>query len=323
MTGLTVTRSSSANTRLWLAVAITVFFWASAFAAISVGLQSYSPGHLALLRFLSASGALLVYAVATRMRLPALHDLLAVLLGGFLGFTVYHVALNYGQLTVPAGTSSLLIATAPAMIALLATLFLGERLNRWGWGGIALSFAGVALIALGKERGFLTYAEINDHLPDEMVDAEQIEQFGVVQQLVDRPFHHIGLRRVEDVVLAGVDIDPHPGPVDQPPQLGETARELPLPVDGHHRMGSEGNRIGGDAEEADAVRDIPAQHQLQAIEICLDRGDKPLFRIGGQAKGPRGAARDAQIRTGVANLHAGRVAKRPLRTVWGSYRPSP
>ena len=32
-----------------------------------------------------------------------------------------------------------------------------------------------ALIALGKERGYLTYAEINDHLPDEMVDAEQIE----------------------------------------------------------------------------------------------------------------------------------------------------
>ncbi|MBL8513415.1 MAG: RNA polymerase sigma factor RpoD [Betaproteobacteria bacterium] len=30
------------------------------------------------------------------------------------------------------------------------------------------------LIALGKERGFLTYAEINDHLPD-VVDAEQIE----------------------------------------------------------------------------------------------------------------------------------------------------
>jgi len=31
------------------------------------------------------------------------------------------------------------------------------------------------LIALGKERGFLTYAEINDHLPDDMLDAEQIE----------------------------------------------------------------------------------------------------------------------------------------------------
>ncbi len=31
------------------------------------------------------------------------------------------------------------------------------------------------LIALGKDRGFLTYAEINDHLPDDVVDAEQIE----------------------------------------------------------------------------------------------------------------------------------------------------
>src|SRR3954467_7156901 len=31
------------------------------------------------------------------------------------------------------------------------------------------------LIKLGKERGFLTYAEITDHLPDDLVDAEQIE----------------------------------------------------------------------------------------------------------------------------------------------------
>ena len=31
------------------------------------------------------------------------------------------------------------------------------------------------LIKLGKERGYLTYAEINDHLPDDVVDAEQIE----------------------------------------------------------------------------------------------------------------------------------------------------
>ncbi len=31
------------------------------------------------------------------------------------------------------------------------------------------------LIALGKERGYLTFAEINDHLPEEVSDAEQIE----------------------------------------------------------------------------------------------------------------------------------------------------
>src|SRR5450631_2516398 len=31
------------------------------------------------------------------------------------------------------------------------------------------------LIIIGKERGYLTYAEVNDHLPDDMLDAEQIE----------------------------------------------------------------------------------------------------------------------------------------------------
>ena len=31
------------------------------------------------------------------------------------------------------------------------------------------------LIAKGKEQGFLTYREVNDHLPDEIVDPEQIE----------------------------------------------------------------------------------------------------------------------------------------------------
>src|SRR4029450_11012958 len=39
------------------------------------------------------------------------------------------------------------------------------------------------LIVLGKERGYLTYAEINDHLPEDMTDAEQIE--GVVTMLAD------------------------------------------------------------------------------------------------------------------------------------------
>jgi RNA polymerase primary sigma factor len=39
------------------------------------------------------------------------------------------------------------------------------------------------LIILGKERGFLTYAEINDHLPDEVLDADQIE--GVISMIND------------------------------------------------------------------------------------------------------------------------------------------
>lgn len=39
------------------------------------------------------------------------------------------------------------------------------------------------LIVQGKERGYLTYAEINDHLPDDMLDAEQIE--GIISMIND------------------------------------------------------------------------------------------------------------------------------------------
>ena len=39
------------------------------------------------------------------------------------------------------------------------------------------------LILLGKERGYLTYAEINDHLPDDMLDTEQLE--GIVSMIND------------------------------------------------------------------------------------------------------------------------------------------
>jgi RNA polymerase primary sigma factor len=31
------------------------------------------------------------------------------------------------------------------------------------------------LIARGKEQGYLTYTEVNDHLPNDIVDPEQIE----------------------------------------------------------------------------------------------------------------------------------------------------
>src|SRR3954453_17479220 len=31
------------------------------------------------------------------------------------------------------------------------------------------------LITKGREQGYLTYAEVNDHLPDDVVDPEQIE----------------------------------------------------------------------------------------------------------------------------------------------------
>lgn len=149
--------------RTWLAIAGVLLLWASAFAGIRAGLRltpaglpgpdGYGPGELALLRFGTASVVLALFAVATRMRLPELADVPKISLAGFLGITVYHVALNFGEVTVNAGAASMLISAGPVFTALLSVLFLHERLSRLGWSGIFLAFTGVSLIALSGGKG--------------------------------------------------------------------------------------------------------------------------------------------------------------------------
>ncbi|MEL0659316.1 RNA polymerase sigma factor RpoD [Psychromonas arctica] len=62
------------------------------------------------------------------------------------------------------------------------------------------------LIIKGKENGFLTFAEVNDHLPQDIVDSEQIED--IIQMIND-----MGIRVVEtapdadDLILSGTDND--------------------------------------------------------------------------------------------------------------------
>ena len=133
-----------------LALAVALLPWSSAFAGIRAALYAYAPAHVALSRFLLASLLLAIYAVLTRKRLPAWRDLPVILPAGLLGITFYHLGLNYGEQTVTAGAASLLVASTPVFAALLARAFLGDRLRVLGWMGIAVSFAGVALIALGE-----------------------------------------------------------------------------------------------------------------------------------------------------------------------------
>ncbi|GGK29018.1 membrane protein [Deinococcus malanensis] len=133
-----------------LAIFVTIVFWASSFAGIRAGLEAFTPGHLTLYRFLVASLALAVYAVVARIPLPSWPDLLRIGWLSLFGITLYHVCLNYGEVSVPAGTASLIIAAGPVITALLATRFSGERLNRLGWLGTLVSLSGVALIVLGR-----------------------------------------------------------------------------------------------------------------------------------------------------------------------------
>ena len=137
------------------AALITVVFWGSAFAGIRAGLHSYSPD------------APRPAAVPCRLRGAApssssdrecgarrFATFRRIVLLGLLGFAFYNIALNIGEQSIPAGPAALLIQTLPIWTALAAIVFLGERLRPWGWIGIAVSFAGALVIALGKGSGF-------------------------------------------------------------------------------------------------------------------------------------------------------------------------
>ncbi len=148
--GLQSNKEEKLSFRVLGAIAVSLIFWASAFAGIKVGLREYSPGHLVLLRFLTASVALLVYAVISRMPLPERKDIIKILALGFIGITVYHIALTFGELKVTAGSAGLLIASAPIFTAILAFFILKERMRVWGWVGVLLSFLGIALVVRGE-----------------------------------------------------------------------------------------------------------------------------------------------------------------------------
>ncbi len=138
--------------RTLLAALATIVLWSSAFAGIRVGLHSYTPTSVALLRYFVASSVLIIYALLTKMPLPRWRDLPGLALNGVIGIAFYNIALNSGEQKVPAGTASIIVASAPIYVALLATVFLHERLSGWGWLGIGISFLGVAVISITPEQ---------------------------------------------------------------------------------------------------------------------------------------------------------------------------
>lgn len=141
--------SSKVNFSIVVANCLIIFLWASAFTGIRVGLQFYTPEHLAIFRMLVGSVLLIVIAFIFKIKLPELKDIPMIFLFGFLGFTVYHLALNIGEKTVSAGIASLLVSTTPIICAFLAGWFLHERFGLLRWIGSVISFLGVAFISLG------------------------------------------------------------------------------------------------------------------------------------------------------------------------------
>jgi drug/metabolite transporter (DMT)-like permease len=137
-----------------LAAAGTVLLWASAFPAIAVAVRGLGPAGLAVARLVVASAALAAAAPFLGVRRPRPRDLPLIALCGLAGMTGYQLLLNAGERVVPAGTASLLVATAPVYASLLAAAFLGERLGRRWWAGSAVALAGTAAIAASRGLGF-------------------------------------------------------------------------------------------------------------------------------------------------------------------------
>ncbi|WGS54136.1 DMT family transporter [Paraburkholderia sp. D15] len=135
------------------AVAFTILSWASAFPFIHIGLQGLTPLQLAAARFATAVLLVFVWLAWKKPRLPAWRDAIRFLLCGFLGIALYNALLNSGEKTVAAGAASFIVNTLPIFTAVLAVIFLGERVNRWGWLGSLASLAGIAVIASGQPGG--------------------------------------------------------------------------------------------------------------------------------------------------------------------------
>ncbi|HST01752.1 MAG TPA: RNA polymerase sigma factor region1.1 domain-containing protein, partial [Usitatibacter sp.] len=130
------------------------------------------------------------------------------------------------------------------------------------------------LIVLGKDRGYLTYAEINDHLPDDMTDAEQIE--GVVTMLAD-----MGIAVYDEAPDAEqLLMTEAPAPIAEEDVIEEAEEALSTTIDAEFGRTTDPVRMymremgsvelltrEGEIEIAKRIED-GLKHMIQAISSC-------------------------------------------------------
>ena len=138
--------------KLTLVTASVILCWAYSPIGVHLGLHSYSPGQLALLRFLIASLFMAGVALVLGIGRPRWRDVPWLLVLGFFGVFLHHTALNYGQQWVTAAASSVLAQSAPLFSVLIAFLVLKERVSVWRWACVSLGLVGVGVVICG-DRG--------------------------------------------------------------------------------------------------------------------------------------------------------------------------
>ena len=132
----------------WLSLWTVYLIWGSTYFAIAYVIESMPPLLAMGIRFLIA-GLLLALIISFRqgvgeLKIPSA-EMRSSLLMGFLllGFGIGTVSI--AQAYVPSGIVALIIAALPLWIAIFRTIS-GERLAKTSWIGLAIGFAGVALL---------------------------------------------------------------------------------------------------------------------------------------------------------------------------------
>ncbi|MFT4166456.1 MAG: DMT family transporter [Microlunatus sp.] len=150
----------SAPSRAWLpltAAGITMVLWASAYVVRRALSDAVAPGPLAFGRLLVGLVAMIVIAAAWPGRgwvsLPRGRALVLVIAYGVLWYGIYTIVVNAAGSYLDAGTTAMIINLAPIIVAILAGIFLRERLSRQLVFGIIIAFAGVVIIASASRSG--------------------------------------------------------------------------------------------------------------------------------------------------------------------------
>lgn len=126
--------------------------WGINFVVVKYATHIFNPVAFTGLRVGTAALFLLVVAFARgNLSLPR-RDVIALLLIGMIGNGFYQLFFVHGVARTRAGNAALIVAAAPAFIALFARVRGLERVRRLTLVGIALSVAGVGLVIAGSAR---------------------------------------------------------------------------------------------------------------------------------------------------------------------------
>lgn len=141
----------------YLSLIFTMLLWGGTFIAGRLLAGEVDPASAAFLRFLIASGAMLVVTrlVDKRLVLPPKKMWLPLTLLGMTGVFAYNIFFFNGLHHITAGRAGLIIACTPLVITLFATIFLRERLNAVRSCGILLSLIGAVTVISNGHPGSL------------------------------------------------------------------------------------------------------------------------------------------------------------------------